>query len=104
MAKASEALDATKSTQQFVDAAEARRARDGIATGGSAPGCSVYADEARADVSALRRQHADTLAAISQLEAKEQDRRNQPLLMWRTSPLLGLLRCRVFTTRRPRGR
>ena len=26
-----------------------------------------------------RRQHADTLAAISQLEAKEQDRRNQAI-------------------------
>ena len=30
-------------------------------------------------MSALRRQHADTLAAISQLEAKEQDRRNQAI-------------------------
>ena len=90
LAKASEALDATKSTQQFVDAAEAaartRRDRDRAEV---LQKCSVYADEARADVSALRRQHADTLAEISQLEAKEQDRRNQAMptsrtfLLWR---------------------
>ena len=80
LAKAAEALDATKQTQSFVDAAEAaartRRDRDRAEV---LQKCSVYADEARADVSALRRQHADTLAAISQLEAKEQDRRNQAI-------------------------
>lgn len=78
LAKAAEALDATKATQQFVDAAEAAartlRDRDRAEV---LQKCSVYSDEARADVSALRRQHADTLAAISQLEAKEGDRRAQ---------------------------
>ena len=78
LAKAAEALDATKATQQFVDAAEAaartRRDRDRAEV---LQKCSVYSDEARADVSALRRQHADTLAAISQLEAKESERRAQ---------------------------